>query len=218
MTMSAPASTQSGTTATSWPARRQHSFMLGVGRPDDGDPRCRHQARQELDQRLRAGRGDDGRGIARRRSGAPRRRAAPARPRARQAGPVSRRQVGHGIGDGIDAGRQIDPGLRRVGNRRRTSPRSPPCATGFGAAGPVIGTSAMFARSRPRCRRDRSDHRISGRRLSLDRPSRDLDRPAHSMVRRGVEFADARRSSSGAGAASHARRCCWPSPSLVGPA
>src|SRR6266851_6555420 len=31
------------------------------------------------------------------------------------------------------------------GNRRRIAPRSPPCATGSGARGPVIGTSAMFA-------------------------------------------------------------------------
>src|SRR3981081_2835193 len=36
-------------------------------------------------------------------------------------------------------------GWGAVGNRRRTALKSPPCATGFGAAGPVIGTSAMFA-------------------------------------------------------------------------
>src|SRR5258708_33111096 len=36
-------------------------------------------------------------------------------------------------------------GWGAVGNRRRTVLKSPPCATGFGAAGPVIGTSAMFA-------------------------------------------------------------------------
>ena len=87
-------------------------LMLRIGRPDDGDPRCRHQARQELDQRLRAGRGDDRRGIA---------DAVPARGGGeqglfvlarRQARPDLRRQVGHGIGNGIDAGREIDPGLR----------------------------------------------------------------------------------------------------------
>src|SRR5258708_38876161 len=36
-------------------------------------------------------------------------------------------------------------GWGAVGNRRRIAPRSPPCATGSGARGPVIGTSAMFA-------------------------------------------------------------------------
>src|SRR6267154_220451 len=36
-------------------------------------------------------------------------------------------------------------GWSAVGNRRRTALKSPPCATGFGASGPVIGTSAMFA-------------------------------------------------------------------------
>src|SRR5258707_15739785 len=36
-------------------------------------------------------------------------------------------------------------GWGAVGNRRRTALKSPPCATGFGASGPVIGTSAMFA-------------------------------------------------------------------------
>src|SRR5260370_40844549 len=36
-------------------------------------------------------------------------------------------------------------GWGAVGTRRRTALKSPPCATGFGASGPVIGTSAMFA-------------------------------------------------------------------------
>src|SRR5260370_14447513 len=36
-------------------------------------------------------------------------------------------------------------GWGALGNRRRIAPRSPPCATGSGARGPVIGTSAMFA-------------------------------------------------------------------------
>src|SRR5260370_16651998 len=36
-------------------------------------------------------------------------------------------------------------GWGALGNRRRIAPRSPPCATGSGAAAPVIGTSAMFA-------------------------------------------------------------------------
>src|SRR5450631_2636060 len=36
-------------------------------------------------------------------------------------------------------------GWGAVGNRRRTALKSPPCATGSDAAGPVIGTSAMFA-------------------------------------------------------------------------
>src|SRR5258708_14247340 len=36
-------------------------------------------------------------------------------------------------------------GWGAVGNRRRTAIKSPACATGFGASGPVIGTSAMFA-------------------------------------------------------------------------
>src|SRR5258708_15572923 len=36
-------------------------------------------------------------------------------------------------------------GWGAVGNRRRTALKAPPCATGFGAAGPVIGPSAMFA-------------------------------------------------------------------------
>ena len=39
-------------------------LVLGIGRPDDGDPRARHQSRQDLDQRLRAGRGDELAGLA----------------------------------------------------------------------------------------------------------------------------------------------------------
>ena len=66
-------------------------LMLGVGRPDDGDPRLRHQPRQELDQRLGAGRGHDRRGVGD--AVAPRRR---------------RQQRLSGL-----ARRQARPGLRR---------------------------------------------------------------------------------------------------------
>ena len=158
-------------------------LMLRIGRPDDGDPRCRHQARQELDQRLGAGCGDDRRGIA---------DAVPARGGGeqglfvlarRQARPDLRWQVGHGIGNGIDAGREIDPGL----GCPRESPPDRAQVTAmrhrFRRCQPRDRHICHVRRPRPHCRRDRSDHRISGRCLSTRRPSRDLDRPAHSMVR-----------------------------------
>ena len=67
-------------------------LVLGIGRPDDGDPRARHQPRQDLDQRLRAGRGDELAGLAaitlrrRRRSASVRRRATAGVTRHRPAG------------------------------------------------------------------------------------------------------------------------------------
>ena len=105
-----------------------------------------------------------------------------------QARPGIGRQVGDGIGQGIDAGRQVDPRLRRVGVTPPDIAEIAAMGDGFADRYAYVRHILHVRRPRPRCHRDRSDGRLSERRLPPDRPSRHLDRQVHNMVRRGLEF------------------------------
>ena len=113
--------------------------VLRIGGPEDRDPSARPQGRQQADDALRARRGDDAAGI---RSPVGLRRGGfevPVRLRLGEAREHIRGKRGHGIGDGVDSGRQIDPRLGRPGESAAGPRRDRPRARSFalGSLGPA---------------------------------------------------------------------------------
>lgn len=99
--------------------------VFGIGRAENRDAARRKEARQQPDQRLRAGGGDHGGGIAeaigRGGSQIERRKGF----RLRQAGEQRRLQRGDGIGHRVDPGREIEPGKRGLRETRHCRDKPP---------------------------------------------------------------------------------------------